>query len=90
MALVDADRFADVEVGRIYIAGRLSEARSVEALLSESGIDYCVEIEKFGRRLLGLIPREYNGVAFYVADVDASRGRQVLETAGFVKGLTDG
>ena len=47
MPLVDPDALGDVACARIYMAGRLREARRVEALLDEAGVDYFVEIEKF-------------------------------------------
>jgi len=88
MARVDSEQFVDVEIRRIYIAARLSEAKGVEQVLSEGGVDYFVEIEKFGRRLLGIIPREYDGVAFYVAASRADASQALLERAGFHHGLT--
>jgi hypothetical protein len=89
MPLIHPDEFGDVPCARIYIAGRLREAQHVERVLSEAGIDYFVEIEKFRKYLLGVIPREYNGVAFYVAAEAAERSRQVLAGARLRTGLTE-
>ena len=87
--LVDAEAFADRDVTRVYIAGRLSEAKRVEGALSERGIDYTVEIERFQTRLLGILPTEYEGVAFYVLTVQAAPARLVLDEAGLRAGLVE-
>ena len=87
--LVDPDAFGDQDVARVYIAGRLSEAKRVEHALTEKGIDYTVEIEKFQTRLLGILPREYEGVAFYVLSDQAALARRTLDEAGLRAGLVD-
>lgn len=89
MALVDPDAFGDAECARIYIAGRLREARQVEQALTDGAVDYFVEIEKFRKNLLGVIPREYDGVAFYVAADLAEASRQLLVSAGLRNGLIE-
>ncbi len=89
MALVDPDEFSDSECARIYIAGRLREARSVEHVLTGGGVDYFVAIEKFRKNLLGVIPREYDGVAFYVAVEQAAACRELLVGAGLRTGLVE-
>jgi len=87
--LVDPEAFADRDIARIYIAGRLTEARRVESLLSEKGIDYAVEIEPFRTLLLGIFPRQYDGVAFYVLSEQAALARHTLEGARLRAGLVD-
>jgi len=89
MALVDPDQFTGEACSRIYIAGRLREAQHVERVLSAGGIDYFVEIEKFRKPLLGVIPREYDGVAFYVAAAHGDTGRHLLVAAGLRAGLVE-
>jgi hypothetical protein len=89
MPRVESERFGDVETCRIYIAARLGEAKTVEEVLSDGGVEYSVEIEKFGRRLLGIIPREYHGAAFYVAAHDADACLALLQRKHLIKGLTD-
>ena len=89
MALVEPDHFAGVECVRVYIAGHLSEAQKVEQTLTDSRIDYFVEIERFQRMLLGFIRREYDGVAFYVAASQAASSRQLLRAARLTSGLED-
>ena len=87
--LVDADTFADKDVARVYIAGRLSEAKRVESALSEKGIDYAVDIEPFVTRVLGIFRTEYDGVAFYVLSSQAAFARQTLADAKLRVGLVD-
>lgn len=77
------------EAVRIYIAGRVQEARQVEDVLSRRGIDYTVEIEPYMTRLLGVLPREYKGAAFFVASTQAGFCRNLLRTAGLTKGLVE-
>lgn len=89
MALVDADTFGDVECARIYMAGRLREAQRVEQALTDGGVDYFVEIEKFRKNLLGVIPREYDGAAFYVAAERAESSRRLLVSAGLRSGIIE-
>jgi len=44
---VTLDDFGDKEVARIYLAGRLAEAKQVEEILSANGINYAVEVEPY-------------------------------------------
>ncbi len=89
MALVDPVFFDDKEVAMIYIAGRLSEGKQVEKILSENGIDYAVDVEPFESRVLGILPVQYEGVAFYVVSDQAKLSRRVLREAGVVQGLVE-
>lgn len=89
MALVDQEQLAGQDSVRVYIAGRLREARHVESVLTERGVDYYVEMERFERRLFGVIRREYTGVAFYVPVVVADACRGWLREAGLTAGLEE-
>jgi hypothetical protein len=89
MALVEAEQLGGRECVRVYIAGRLSEAQRVEQALSDQGIDYYVEIERFERKILGLIRREYDGAAFYVTAGRAAASRELLRAARLTAGLED-
>lgn len=90
MALVDEEQLAGRDCARIYIAGRLAEARRVERILTDRGVDYYVAMERFERRLLGVIRREYTGVAFYVPNASVGACRDWLREAGLTAGLEDG
>lgn len=89
MALVDPDAFADREVAAVYVARRLPEAKRVEAALSERGLDYAVDIEPYRVYLFGFIPRDYEGVGFYVACGDAAEARRALAAADLTAGLVE-
>jgi hypothetical protein len=89
MALVDPATFDDKEVAMVYIAGRLSEGRRVEQVLSDNAIDYAVDFEPFEGRVLGILPVEYEGVGFYVFSGQADFCRRVLREAGLVQGLVE-
>jgi hypothetical protein len=89
MALVHADTFADEEVAMVYIAGRLSEGKRVERVLSEHAVDYIVDSEPFRSRILGIFPVEYEGVAFYVRADRAGLCRRALREAGLLEGLVE-
>jgi hypothetical protein len=89
MGLVDPAAMAGKALSRVYIAGRRAEAQRVEATLSASGIDYIVGQEPFRTRLLGLLPVEYQGVAFSVLSGQADVSRRVLAQHGLVAGLVE-
>jgi hypothetical protein len=89
MALVDPESFAGKEVARVYIAGRLSEAKRVEQTLSENGIDYTVDAEPFEVRILGILPSQYEGLVFYVPSGQAHFCREILRQAKLVTGLVE-
>ena len=89
MALVDPATFDGADVALIYIAGRLSEGRRIEQVLSHHAIDYAVDIEPFQSRVLGILPIEYEGVGFYVHSAQADFCRQILRQAGLVQGLVE-
>ena len=89
MALVDPATFDDKEVALIYVAGRLSEGKRVEQVLSDNAIDYAVDFERFESRVLGILPVEYEGVGFYVLSAQADFCRRVLREAGLVQGLVE-
>lgn len=89
MALVDPETFDDKELAVVYIAGRLSEGKRVEQVLSGNAIDYTVDIEPFQSRVLGILPVEYKGVGFYVLSAQADFCRRVLREAGLIQGLVE-
>ena len=86
MARVEPEALANQKLSRIYIAGRLAEARQVEELLGGRGVDYIVLVEPYRASIL-LSPR--NGAAFYVVDSQADFCRQQLAAAGFQRGVLD-
>jgi len=89
MALLGSDDFEGQECVRVYIAGRLAEAKRVEQTLTDAGIDYFVNIERFERRLFGVIQREYEGVAFYVPLHRATAICELLRRARLTAGIEE-
>ena len=89
MAWVEPEDLADKELARIYIAGRLAEAKRVEKTLSDHGIDYSIEIEQFETYVLGLFPSRHSGVAFYVVSSQAEFCRRALLDQGLRIGIVD-
>ena len=89
MALVDPATFDDKDVAMVYIAGRLSEGKRVEQVLSDNAIDYAVDAEPFESRVLGFLPVEYEGVGFYVLSSQADFCRRALRAAGLLQGLVE-
>jgi hypothetical protein len=85
----DAADFDGQDCIRVYIAGRLAESRRVERILDGQDLDYFVEVESFRKMLLGVLPREYSGAAFYVRVVDFEAAHRALLTAGLRAGLTE-
>lgn len=89
MALVDPQEFDDKEVAPVYIAGRPGEAKRVEQLLGDNGIDFVVDVQRFETYLLGVLPTEYEGVTFSVLSGQARFCRRVLYDAGLRAGLIE-
>ena len=72
----EPDFFGEQDLDLIYIAKKLKEALALEALLTEKGLDYLVEPDKYSG---GLIFRaERVGAFFYVAPADVERAREIL------------
>jgi hypothetical protein len=85
----DPDDFEGQECVRVYMAGGLPESQRVERTLDAQGIDYFVEVELFRKMLLGIIPRDYHGAAFYVRAADAGISRRALLDAHLKAGIID-
>ena len=77
----DEAYFEDEDLELIFIAKRLKEAQKIEALLTEAGIDYMVEPDRYRGGVLFV--RELIGAFFYVAEDETEAARQVLRNGGF-------
>lgn len=65
----------------MYIAKRLKEALRLEQVLSEAGVDYLVEPDRYAG---GVIFRsERVGAFFYVAPESDQQARSVMHSVGF-------
>ena len=84
MARVDLEDLADGAASRIFIAAALSEAKRVEAMLTESDVDYAVIVELFRA---GVLTRPRHGAVFYVEFAQAGRCREVLSASGLGRGV---
>jgi hypothetical protein len=77
----DADFFGDSQVALIYIAKRLSEALRLETLLTDAGVDYAVEPDKYKGGVI--FASERIGAFFYVLPDAVEPAREVMERSGF-------
>ncbi len=81
MARQEPDFFGDRELNLIYVARKLKEALRLEKLLTDHGLDYLVEPDKYSG---GLIFRsERVGAFFYVAPEQDESTRETMSQAGF-------
>ncbi len=77
----EPDFFGDEELPLIYVAKRLKEALKLEELLTQAGIDYLVEPDRYSG---GIIFRtERVGAFFYVAPGAEPAARNLLMQNGF-------
>ena len=77
----DPDHFGDQELVLIYIAKKLNKALGIEKLLTDAGLDYLVEPDKYAG---GIIFRsERVGAFFYAAPADEAAAKDTLTRNGF-------
>jgi hypothetical protein len=78
----EPDFFGDDELSLVYVAKKLREALRLEQLLTEAGVDYLVEPDKYSG---GIIFRsERIGAFFYVDPRSEDAARDVMGRQGFV------
>jgi len=83
----EPDFFGEEELDLLYIAKKLKEALAIEKLLSDNGLDYLVEPDKYSG---GLIFRaERVGAFFYVTPADVARARELLSANRYKPYTTD-
>jgi hypothetical protein len=79
--LRDPSFFDDRELELIYVAKRLKEALRLESALTDNGVEYTVEPDKYSG---GVIFRsERVGAFFYVLPETAEHAREVMNQHGF-------
>jgi len=77
----EASFFEDREMDLIYIARKLKEAKKLEAALTESGVEYAVEADKYSG---GVIFRtERIGAFFYVLPETVEHAQEIMIKNGF-------
>ena len=72
----EPEHFGDQELALIYIAKKLKEALRLEQLLTDTGLDYLVEPDKYSGGII--FQSERVGAFFYVAPADTQRAKEVL------------
>jgi hypothetical protein len=77
----DASFFEDREMDLIYIAKKLKEALHLETALTESGIEYAVEPDKYSGGVLFMSERI--GAFFYVLPEALEQAREIMRQHGF-------
>ena len=77
----EPDHFGDQDLPLLYIARKLDEALKVEALLTDAGLDYLVEPDKYKGGII--FASERIGAFFYVAVQDQDAARQCLQNTGY-------
>jgi hypothetical protein len=77
----EAEFFGEREMDLVYIAKKLNEALRLESALTDSGVDYAVETDKYAG---GVIFRsERMGAFFYVLPEAIEQTREVMRQHGF-------
>lgn len=77
----EPDHFGDQELALIYIAKRLKDALHLEGVLTEAGLDYLVEPDKYSGGVIFQSQRV--GAFFYVAPGDEGAAQDTLARSGF-------
>jgi hypothetical protein len=77
----DAEYFEDREMDLIYIAKKLKEALRLESMLTESGVEYAVETDKYSGGVL--FRSERVGAFFYVLPESLEQAHEIMRKHGF-------
>ena len=87
MAYVEPETLENKETALVYVAGKTSEAKAVEGLLTQNDMAYTIKPTPFMRSSLfgGLV--ELPGVGFYVSVHHAAYCRTLLQGRNFKVGL---
>lgn len=74
--------FGDQEIELVHISRTLREAKAVEALLTDRGVDYTVVADRYRAKVLFVFPTERVGAFFYVPVEAAAASRDLIAGAG--------
>jgi len=77
----EPDDFGDQELALIYIAKRLKDALRLEKALTDAGLDYLVEPDKYSGGVIFQSQRV--GAFFYVAPGNEGAAKDALSRNGF-------
>jgi len=70
----------DQQLVLVYIAKKLREAKKIEELFDQGGLDYLVEPDNYRGGVLFV--RELIGAFFYLTDAEVEKARNLLRAAG--------
>ena len=87
MAYVNPGSLNEDAIALIYIAGKTSEAKAVEALLTQNELTYTIKSTPFMRSSIFGGLTELPGVGFYVPSEQAEACRGLLRDRKFKVGL---
>ena len=77
----EPDFFGEQELKLVFVAKKLKEALGLEKLLTDAGLDYLVETDKYSG---GIIFRsERVGAFFYAAPDQEAAVREAMQRGGF-------
>jgi hypothetical protein len=77
----EPDFFGEQELKLVFVAKKLKEALALEKLLTDAGLDYLVETDKYSG---GIIFRSERVGAFFYASPDGEGAvREVMRGGGF-------
>lgn len=77
----EPDFFGDQDLSLVYVAKKLRDALRLEKLLTDSGMDYLVEPDKYRGGVI--FQSERVGAFFYVAPENDHAAREVMHRGGF-------
>jgi hypothetical protein len=77
----EPEHFGDQELVLIYIAKKLKEALRLEQLMTDAGLDYVVEPDKYSGGII--FQSERVGAFFYVAPAAQGAAKDTLARNGF-------
>lgn len=77
----DETYFGEQELVLIYVARRLGEAKRLEALLEQCGVDYLVELDTYRGGVVFISERV--GAFFYTSEAQCETARTRMRAAGF-------
>jgi hypothetical protein len=81
MARREPEHFEGIEPELAYVARKLRYATRVEALLTDAGVDYVVEVDAVAGGFL--FRSERQAAYFYVAPTDLERAAAAIRKEGF-------
>jgi hypothetical protein len=77
----EPDHFGDDELDLLYVAKKLKDALRLEQVLTDAGLDYLVETDKYKGGII--FSSERVGAFFYIAPNNLGAARETMVRAGF-------